>query len=162
MGQWPICIYKVISNHQNAKGLLISYSLPYHCLVYFTTVPISPLTAIPWPLSPSSFHHQHHIITIIIWSPLSYRHHHIITIIIRSPSWHHHHHNIITITIWSSTSYDHHHHHMLQHNSCWPAWRLFVWGNQGTQSKHLSDAVLDLWQSDRLTKLLSVFEDSFC
>ena len=80
--------YKARSNHQNAKGLLISHSIPYHCLIYFTTVSISPLTAIPWPLSPSSFCHQHHIITIIIWSPLSYHHHHhhhMINIIISSP-----------------------------------------------------------------------------
>ena len=69
--------------------------------------------------------------------------------------------------IWSPASYHHHHHHhdrhyhMLQHNSCWPAWRLFAWGNQGTQSKHLSDAILDLWQSDRLKKLLSVLKILF-
>ena len=98
MGQWPICIYKARSNHQNAKGLLILYSLPYHCLIYF---PISPLTAI----------------TIIIWSPTSYHH----IIIKSSPSsydYHHHDHDhehdhdhqIITIIIWSPSSYDHQHH----------------------------------------------------
>ena len=147
MGQWTICIYKARSNHQNAKGLLILYSLPYHCLIYFTTVPISPLTAV----------------TIIIWSPTSYHH----IIIKSSPSSydHHHHdhdhdHQIITIIIWSPSLYDHQHHIItiiiiiIAIIVCWPAWRLFAWGNQGTQSKHLSDAVLDLWQSDRLTKLL--------